>query len=129
MLTGGRIMHHLKDFLPDPSCTLLFIGYQGEGTLGRHIADGGATARIDGQEYPVRCRVRTISGFSAHADQHELEAWLGHFGRAGSEDARPRSVFIVHGDPDAAEAFAARIRSELGMDAHVAKHREVVPIT
>jgi metallo-beta-lactamase family protein len=129
MLTGGRIMHHLKDFLPDPACTLLFIGYQGEGTLGRHIADGGATARIDGQEFPVRCRVRTISGFSAHADQHELEAWLGHFGRAGSEDGRPRSVFIVHGDPDAAEAFAVRIRSELGMDAHVAQHREVVALT
>jgi metallo-beta-lactamase family protein len=129
MLTGGRIMHHLKDFLPDSSCTLLFIGYQGEGTLGRHIADGGATARIDGQEFPVRCHVRTISGFSAHADQHELEAWLGHFGRAGSQDGRPRSVFIVHGDPDAAEAFAVRIRSELGMDAHVAQHREVVSLT
>jgi metallo-beta-lactamase family protein len=128
MLTGGRIMHHLKDFLPDPSSTLLFIGYQGEGTLGRHIADGATSARIDGQEFPVRCRVRTISGFSAHADQHELEAWLGHFGRAGAADGRPRSVFIVHGDPDAAEAFAVRIRSELGMDAHVAQHREVVTL-
>ena len=51
MLTGGRIMHHLKDFLPDPTCTLLFIGYQGEGTLGRHLQDGGKTARIDGQEF------------------------------------------------------------------------------
>ena len=80
MLTGGRIMHHLKDFLPDPKCTLLFIGYQGEGTLGRHLQEGGTTARIDGQEYPVRCRVRSVSGFSAHADQHELEAWLAHFG-------------------------------------------------
>ncbi|MFP5291299.1 MAG: MBL fold metallo-hydrolase RNA specificity domain-containing protein, partial [Actinomycetes bacterium] len=105
MLTGGRIMHHLKDFLPDPRCTLLFIGYQAQGTLGRHIADGGTTARIDGQEVDVRCRVRVISGFSAHADQHELEAWLAHFGRAGG---RPKRVFIVHGDPDAAEAFAVR---------------------
>jgi len=74
MLTGGRIMHHLKDFLPDPTCTLLFIGYQGEGTLGRHIQNGGQSARIDGQEIPVRCRVRSISGFSAHADQHERPA-------------------------------------------------------
>jgi metallo-beta-lactamase family protein len=129
MLTGGRIMHHLKDFLPDPSCTLLFIGYQGEGTLGRHLQDGGKTARIDGQEIEVRCRVRSVSGFSAHADQHELEAWLAHFGRAGSgADGRPKSVFIVHGDPDAAEAFAARIRGELGMDAHVARHRETVTL-
>jgi len=127
MLTGGRIMHHLKDFLPDPACTLLFIGYQGEGTLGRHIQNGAQTARIDGEEYPVRCRVRSISGFSAHADQHELEAWLGHFG-AGGANGRPKRVFIVHGDPDAAEAFALRIREALGMDAHVARHREIVSL-
>ena len=126
MLTGGRIMHHLKDFLPDPACTLLFIGYQGEGTLGRHLQDGGKTARIDGKEFEVRCRVRTISGFSAHADQHELERWLGHFGRAATANGRPKTVFIVHGDPDAAEAFATRIRAELGLEPHVAAHREVV---
>ena len=60
----------------------------------------------------MRCRVRSVSGFSAHADQHELEAWLGHFGRAGgAADGRPKSVFIVHGDPDAAEAFAGPIRA------------------
>ena len=129
MLTGGRIMHHLKDFLPDPASTLLFIGYQGEGTLGRHIADGGRTARIDGQEIEIRCRVRVISGFSAHADQHELEAWLAHFGRAGGDaDGRPKRVFIVHGDPDAAEAFAGRVKAELGMQPHVPKHRETVAL-
>jgi len=124
MLTGGRIMHHLKDFLPEPKCTLLFIGYQGEGTLGRRLQDGGKTARIDGQEIEVRCGVRSISGFSAHADQHELEAWLGHF----AADGRPKTVFIVHGDPDAAEAFAGRIRSDLGMEAVIPKHRETVSL-
>ncbi len=133
MLTGGRIMHHLKDFLPDPACTLLFIGYQGEGTLGRHLQDGGTSARIDGEEYAVRCRVRSISGFSAHADQHELEAWLGHFGHSaqggGDTGGRPKTVYIVHGDPDAAEAFAARIRSDLGMEAHVPHHQETVAIS
>ena len=130
MLTGGRIMHHLKDFLPDPKSTLLFIGYQGEGTLGRHIQEGTRSVRIDGQEISVRCRVRSISGFSAHADQHELEAWLANFGRAGNGgDGRPKTVFIVHGDPDAAEAFAVRIRSELGMEAHVPQHRESVSLT
>jgi metallo-beta-lactamase family protein len=128
MLTGGRIMHHLKDFLPDPTCTLLFIGYQGEGTLGRHIQGGATSARIDGQEVPVRCHVRSISGFSAHADQHELEAWLRHFGRGGAAGGSPKSVYIVHGDPDAAEAFATRIRDELAMDAHIAKHREIVTL-
>jgi metallo-beta-lactamase family protein len=129
MLTGGRVMHHLKDFLPDPKCTLLFIGYQGQGTLGRHIQDGGTTARIDGQQIDVRCRVRVISGFSAHADQHELEAWLAHFGRAGDgSGSTPKRVLIVHGDPDAANAFAARIRAELAMDAHIPGHREVVEL-
>ncbi|HUG49225.1 MAG TPA: MBL fold metallo-hydrolase [Candidatus Limnocylindria bacterium] len=128
MLTGGRVMHHLKDFLPDPSCTLLFIGYQGEGTLGRHLQDGGRSARIDGQQYRVRCRVRSISGFSAHADQHELEAWLGRFGGGPTPDRRPRKVFIVHGDPEAADAFAERVRRELGMQAHVARHLERVTL-
>ncbi len=124
MLTGGRIMHHLKDFLPDPRCTLLFIGYQGEGTLGRRLQDGGTSARIDGQEIEVRCRVRSISGFSAHADQHELEAWLKHFANGDA----PKTVYIVHGDPDAAEAFARRIRSDLGMEAVIPKHRETVSL-
>ncbi|HSK94319.1 MAG TPA: MBL fold metallo-hydrolase [Candidatus Angelobacter sp.] len=129
MLTGGRIMHHLKDFLPDPASTILFIGYQGEGTLGRHIQNGAKSARIDGQEIPIRCRVRSISGFSAHADQHELEAWLGHFGASGNgSNGRPKRVFVVHGDPDAADAFAVRIRDELGMEPHVPKHRERVTV-
>ena len=127
MLTGGRVVHHLKDFLPDPTCTLLFIGYQGEGTLGRHLADGGKTARIDGTEYPVRCRVRTISGFSAHADHDELEAWLGHFGAAAAADGRPRRVFVVHGDPAEASAFAERIRA-LGLEPHLPTYRELVTL-
>lgn len=127
MLTGGRVVHHLKDFLPDPTCTLLFIGYQGEGTLGRHLADGGQTARIDGTEYPVRCRVLTISGFSAHADQHELEAWLRHFGDASAADGRPRRVFVVHGDPGEASAFGERIRA-LGLEPHLPAYRERVTL-
>ncbi|MEX1073136.1 MAG: MBL fold metallo-hydrolase [Chloroflexota bacterium] len=132
MLTGGRIMHHLKDFLPDPACTLLFIGYQGEGTLGRHIQSGAKVARIDGVEYPVRCRVRVISGFSAHADEHELDAWLGNFARAGGTagaDGRPKRVFVVHGDPDAAEALAARIRDELHLEAHLPAYLETVQLS
>jgi len=129
MLTGGRIMHHLKDFLPDPACTLLFIGYQGEGTLGRHIQSGGATARVDGEDYPVRCRVRSISGFSAHADEHELLDWLRNFARAGgveTTDGAPKRVFVVHGDPDAAEALAGQIRKSLRLEAHLPAYLETV---
>jgi metallo-beta-lactamase family protein len=131
MLTGGRIMHHLKDFLPDPACTLLFIGYQAEGTLGRHLQTGGKTARIDHQEFAVRCRVVSISGFSAHADEHELSAWLSHFAAAGGTDAaggRPKMIFLVHGDPDATTAFAERIRREIGFEVQLPTYREVVSL-
>jgi metallo-beta-lactamase family protein len=131
MLTGGRIMHHLKDFLPDPACSLLFIGYQGEGTLGRHLQTGGTTARIDGVEYPVHCRIRSISGFSAHADEHELDDWLNNFVKAGGSnggDGRPKKVFVVHGDPDAAEAFATRIRDVMHLDAQLPTYLETVQL-
>ncbi|HTI29750.1 MAG TPA: MBL fold metallo-hydrolase RNA specificity domain-containing protein [Methylomirabilota bacterium] len=130
MLTGGRIMHHLKDFLPDPACTLLFIGYQGEGTLGRHIQSGAKIAKIDGETYPIRCRVRVISGFSAHADEHELDDWLNNFAKAGGTtagDGKPKRVFVTHGDPDAAEAFAVRIRA-MGLDPHLPTYLETVQL-
>ncbi|HEY7737893.1 MAG TPA: MBL fold metallo-hydrolase [Candidatus Limnocylindria bacterium] len=119
MLTGGRILHHLKDLLPDPATTLLFIGYQGEGTLGRYLADGGKEAHIDGKTWPVRCRVQTISGLSAHADETELDTWIGHFGTASQADGKPRAVYVTHGEPDAAAAFAARIGRNLGVQAVV----------
>jgi len=131
MLTGGRIMHHLKDFLPDPACTLLFIGYQGEGTLGRHIQSGAKVARIDGEEFPIRCRVRVISGFSAHADERELDDWLANFARIGGAtgaDGRPKRVFVVHGDPDAAKAFAARIGDQLHLEAQLPTYLETVQL-
>ncbi|HEX6128379.1 MAG TPA: MBL fold metallo-hydrolase [Candidatus Limnocylindria bacterium] len=129
MLTGGRIMHHLKDFLPDPACTLLFIGYQGQGTLGRHLQNGGKTARIDGQEIEVRCRIHSISGFSAHADEDELTAWLGGFARGeGGGKGRPRTVFVVHADPEAASAFGERVLRELQLDAHLPRYRETVSL-
>lgn len=128
MLTGGRIMHHLKDFLPDPACTLLFIGYQGVGTLGRHLQDGATSARIDGQEIAVRCRVRTISGFSAHADQHELSAWLAALVPTDAPARPGPRVFVVHADPDAASAFAQRVRHELGLDVHLPRYRETVAL-
>jgi len=116
---------HLRNLIDDPTAVLLFVGYQGEGTLGAHLQAGATHVRIEGQEREVRCQIRSISGFSAHADEHELEAWLRHFGRATSNGA-PKTVYIVHGDPDAAEAFAGRVRQELGLVAHVPAHRETV---
>ncbi len=76
MLTGGRSVAHLRNLIDDPGATILFVGYQGEGTLGRHLQDGAKTVKVDGQIRQARCRVRSISGFSAHADESELLDWL-----------------------------------------------------
>jgi metallo-beta-lactamase family protein len=124
MLTGGRILQHLHEFIGDPGAVLLFVGYQGEGTLGAHLQAGVKTIHLDGQEREVRCQVRSISGFSAHADQSELLAWIG--GLASSE-RRPRRVFLVHGDPDAEEALAPKVRA-LGLDVYRPAWREEVEL-
>ena len=131
MLTGGRIMHHLRDFVGDPAATLLFIGYQGEGTLGRHLQNGAKEIRLDGAKHQVRCRVKTISGFSAHADESELMDWLGRIasGARGTGATAVRRIYLVHGDPEPAEALRARIVSELGVDAELARYRETVELS
>jgi len=126
MLTGGRVLHHLKDVLPDPASTLLFIGYQGDGTLGRHLQSGGTTARIDGAEWPVRCRVKTIPGFSAHADETELLDWIGHFATAAEGVGRPRSLFLTHGEPAAATTLAGEVQARFGLVAQVPTYGQTV---
>jgi metallo-beta-lactamase family protein len=129
MLTGGRVLHHLRNLIDDPTATLLFVGYQGEGTMGAHLQAGATEVKIDGQTKPVRCRVRSISGFSAHADEGELEAWIASFakGKKKGDAGFPRTVFIVHGDPDAEAALETRVRA-LGFDTHVASWRETVTL-
>jgi metallo-beta-lactamase family protein len=129
MLTGGRVVAHLRNLIDDPSATLLFVGYQGEGTLGAHLQAGARTAKIDGQVRDVRCRVRSISGFSAHADETELLEWLSNFGRGRSlgEAGFPRRVFLVHGDPEAQVALEPKVR-ELGFTTHVPRWRERVEL-
>jgi metallo-beta-lactamase family protein len=118
MLTGGRVLNHLRTLIGDTKAMILFVGYQGEGTLGANLQAGVKTARVDGQEYQVRCAVRSISGFSAHADEPEILAWLGNFisGRKAGDPGVPRRVFIVHGDPDAQEAIQPKIEA-LGLPA------------
>jgi metallo-beta-lactamase family protein len=124
MLTGGRIVHHLRDLIDDPAAMILFVGYQGEGTLGAHLQAGARSVRIDGVERGVRCEVRSISGFSAHADESELVDWLRHFAAARR---RPRRVFLVHGDPEAEVALERRVR-ELGLDPYRPAFREEVAL-
>lgn len=122
MITGGRIVQHVKALIGDPAMTLLFVGYQGEGTLGAQLQQGTKQVRIDGQALDVACQVRSISGFSAHADEPELLAWLRNFRVA------PKLTFIVHGDPAAQAAFEPKVK-ELGFTTKVPAWREVVELT
>ena len=127
MLTGGRVLHHVKNLIDDPTATLLFVGYQGQGTLGAHLQAGAKVAHIDGQPRQVRCRVVSISGFSAHADESELLDWIGNFakGKRPGDRGFPKRVFIIHGDPPAEAAIEPKIKA-LGFDTHIPVWRETV---
>lgn len=108
MITGGRILHHLYHRLKNEQDTLLFAGYQAEGSRGRHILDGDKTVKIFGEDLPVRCQVREVHGLSAHADQSELLRWLSNFKKA------PKTTFIVHGEEATAITFSKTIQQKLG---------------
>jgi metallo-beta-lactamase family protein len=108
MCDGGRIRHHLRHRLSDPRTTVLFVGYQAAGTLGRRLADGAETVRLFGEDVAVRAEIVVLQGFSAHADQSALIGWLKHMRRP------PGELFLVHGEPAASAALGERIRRELG---------------
>jgi metallo-beta-lactamase family protein len=129
MLTGGRVVGHLRNLIGDPNATILFVGYQGEGTLGAHLQAGATEVRIDGQLREVRCQVRSISGFSAHADESELLDWLSNFGRGKQpgQPGFPRRVFLVHGDPEAQIAIEPKVRA-LGFEPKIPHWRERVSL-
>jgi metallo-beta-lactamase family protein len=113
MCTAGRIKHHLAKNIDRPESTVLFVGYQAVGTLGRLILDGKEEVRIQGRYFPVRARVKQISGFSAHADRDELMKWLSGFQKP------PRHVFITHGEVKAANSFADFLREKKGWNLSV----------
>jgi metallo-beta-lactamase family protein len=129
MLTGGRVVAHLRTLVSDPDATILFVGYQGEGTLGAHLQRGAPTVKVNGQVLPVRCRTRSISGFSAHADESELLDWLRGFvtDRAPGGPGGPRRVFLVHGDPEAQDVLEPKVR-DLGVDVYRPYWHERVPL-
>jgi Cft2 family RNA processing exonuclease len=130
MLTGGRVLGHLRNLIGDPTATLLFVGYQGVGTLGAHLQAGATSVKLDGQPREVRCQIRSISGFSAHADESELLDWLGHFAEGKSPGAAgfPRVVFLVHGDPEAQIAIEPKVRA-LGFTTKIPHWRETATLT
>ncbi|WP_372793989.1 MBL fold metallo-hydrolase RNA specificity domain-containing protein [Pontiella sp.] len=120
MCTGGRVKHHLKANIERPESTILFVGYQSHGTLGRIILDGAETVRLFGEQYAVRARVAKISGFSAHADQNELYQWISSIKKP------PRKIFITHGEEKQAAAFAEFLTGKTGWDCLVPEYEQEV---
>ena len=111
MADAGRIRHHLKHNLWRPECTVLFVGFQSKGTLGRILQDGVNEVKLFGETIGVKAEIQKLNGISGHADNAGLMEWIGAF------QNKPRHVFVVHGDDQVTELFAARIRDELGLQA------------
>jgi metallo-beta-lactamase family protein len=122
MATGGRVLHHLRALAPDEHNTVLLPGFQAPGTRGDSLARGAASLKIHGAWVPVRARVIQLDVFSAHADQGQLLAWLSACRRP------PRGVFLVHGEPLAADALRLRVQEKLGFRVSVAEHQESVEL-
>ncbi len=111
MCEAGRIRHHLKHNLWRPECTVLFVGYQTEGTLGRSLLNGATEVRLFGEEIQVKAQIRQVEGISGHADRDMLVAWLGGM------NPRPHQVFVNHGNDEVCDEFAATVTRELGLPA------------
>ncbi len=122
MATGGRVLHHLKRFLPDERNAVLLVGYQSSGTRGRSLADGAQELKIHGQYVTVRAQVHKLDGLSAHADYSELTSWLR------SSSLNPVRAFVTHGEPAAADAMRRRLRDDLGWEAVVPDHGSRYPL-
>ena len=120
MSNGGRILHHEMRYLPDSKSTLLVIGYQAQGSLGRRLLEGAKLVKIFSEEIPVNCKVRQVSGYSAHADQPQLLKWVKAM--RGSV----KKVFVVQGDAGSAETLARKIQDELAVKAEAPKYGETV---
>ncbi len=122
MASGGRVVHHLKAFAPNPRNTILFVGFQAAGTRGAAMLDGAESIKIHGQYVPVRAKVEYLANLSAHADYAEILAWLGGFERA------PKTTFITHGEPVAADAMRLHVEEEMHWKVFVPEYLETVEL-
>ena len=122
MCEGGRIRHHLRYNISRPECAIVFVGFQAAGTLGRRIVDRAESVRLFGEEYPVRAKVFTIGGLSAHADRSALLGWIARFRRP------PRQTWVVHGEPLAAHSLCEAINARPGWRAAVPVTGQVAPL-
>lgn len=124
MSNGGRILHHELRYLSDPKSTILFVGYQAAGSLGRKIFDGAKEVTILGQHVQINCAVHAIGGYSAHADQPGILKWVGEASKGG----HLKKVFIVQGEEKAADALATKIKDEFQLEAVLPKEGVEFPL-
>lgn len=122
MATGGRILHHLKRRVSDPRNTVLFIGFQAEGTKGRTLVEGAKEVKIHGGSYPVRAQIEYMDALSCHADYEEMLDWLSSIKKA------PRMVYLVHGEEQASLSLAQKIKNRFGWNTHVPQYLESVEL-
>lgn len=122
MATGGRVVHHLKAFAPNPKNTILFVGFQAAGTRGAAMLDGVDSIKIHGEYVPVRAQVEYVSNLSAHADYMEIIDWLHGF------EKPPKKTYLVHGEPVAADAMRLHIEEQLRWNVQVAEYLETVEL-
>lgn len=122
MMNGGRILHHAFRYLSDPASTLIIVGYQAEGTLGRKLYEGASRVFIFGEPVDVHCKIKAIGALSAHGDQKKLLSWVGSSGTV------PKKVFCVHGEPHAATELAHRIRDQYSVETFVPDIGETVEV-
>jgi metallo-beta-lactamase family protein len=122
MVNGGRVKHHIVNNIRRPESTILFVGYQAEGTPGRILLDGAKVIRLLGQMHPVSAHIERIDGFSAHVDRDGLLAWLS--------DIRvpPRCVFVTHGEEKAATGFANLLKEKTGWTVKVPEYKDTVEL-
>jgi metallo-beta-lactamase family protein len=122
MATGGRVLHHLKAYAPDPRNTILFAGFQAAGTRGAALVGGAATVKIHGEHVPVRAEVVSLEAMSAHADRAGLLAWLGALPKP------PQRVFVTHGEPEAADSLRQAVEERHGWATTVPEYRDTVDL-
>jgi metallo-beta-lactamase family protein len=120
MATGGRVLHHMAAALPDARNTILFVGYQAEGTRGRQLIEGARDVKIHGRSIAVHAQIAKINSMSAHADRGEILRWLGAL------PSPPGRLCLVHGEPKPMDALKALIEARLGWTAHTPAHRETL---
>jgi len=120
--TGGRVLHHLKSFAPDPRNTILFVGFQAGGTRGAAMLQGAEAVKIHGEYVPIRAEVENIDNFSSHADYVEILGWLKHF------ETPPHQTFITHGEADAADAMRLHIEEDLGWSVSIPEYRTTIAL-